>query len=124
MTDFTRSFEIVIDASVHDVFEYCRDPRQDSALETDGQLRRRPVAYSTQAPGMPSPHASSAAWRVAQASAGKRRPCRTWSASTAAATVPSGYIASYLKLRRLHGHRACRRVARSAFGSAGSVTRQ
>lgn len=28
MTDFTRSFEIVIDASVHDVFEYCRDPRQ------------------------------------------------------------------------------------------------
>ena len=26
MTDFTRSFEIVIDASVHDVFEYCRDP--------------------------------------------------------------------------------------------------
>ncbi|HWS57613.1 MAG TPA: SRPBCC domain-containing protein [Actinotalea sp.] len=27
MTDFTRRFEIVIDASVHDVFEYCRDPR-------------------------------------------------------------------------------------------------
>jgi uncharacterized protein YndB with AHSA1/START domain len=27
MTDFTRSFEIVIDASLHDVFEYCRDPR-------------------------------------------------------------------------------------------------
>jgi len=27
MTDFTRSFEIVIDASVHDVFEYCRDPQ-------------------------------------------------------------------------------------------------
>lgn len=26
MTDFTRSFEIVIDASVHEVFEYCRDP--------------------------------------------------------------------------------------------------
>lgn len=26
MTDFTRSFEIVIDASLHDVFEYCRDP--------------------------------------------------------------------------------------------------
>ncbi len=27
MTDFTRSYEIGIDASVHDVFEYCRDPR-------------------------------------------------------------------------------------------------
>lgn len=27
MTDFTRSFEITIDASVHDVFEYCREPR-------------------------------------------------------------------------------------------------
>jgi uncharacterized protein YndB with AHSA1/START domain len=27
MTDFTRSFEIAIGASVHDVFEYCRDPR-------------------------------------------------------------------------------------------------
>lgn len=27
MTDFTRSYAIVIDASVHDVFEYCRDPR-------------------------------------------------------------------------------------------------
>ncbi|HEX5335644.1 MAG TPA: SRPBCC family protein [Propionicimonas sp.] len=27
MTDFTRSFEIVINAPVHDVFEYCRDPR-------------------------------------------------------------------------------------------------
>ncbi len=27
MTDFRRSYEIVIDASVHDVFEYCRDPR-------------------------------------------------------------------------------------------------
>lgn len=27
MTDFTRSFEILVDASVHDVFEYCRDPR-------------------------------------------------------------------------------------------------
>lgn len=27
MTDFTRSFEIVIDAPVHEVFEYCRDPR-------------------------------------------------------------------------------------------------
>jgi uncharacterized protein YndB with AHSA1/START domain len=26
MTDFTRSFEITIDASVHEVFEYCRDP--------------------------------------------------------------------------------------------------
>ncbi len=26
MTDFTRRFEIVIDASVHDVFRYCRDP--------------------------------------------------------------------------------------------------
>lgn len=26
MTDFTRSFEIQIDASVHDVFGYCRDP--------------------------------------------------------------------------------------------------
>lgn len=26
MTDFTRSFEIEIDAGVHDVFEYCRDP--------------------------------------------------------------------------------------------------
>ena len=25
--DFPRSFEIWIDASVHDVFEYCRDPR-------------------------------------------------------------------------------------------------
>lgn len=28
MTDFTRSFEIMVDASVHDVFEYCRDPRR------------------------------------------------------------------------------------------------
>lgn len=27
MTDFTRSFEILINAPVHDVFEYCRDPR-------------------------------------------------------------------------------------------------
>jgi uncharacterized protein YndB with AHSA1/START domain len=27
MTDFTRSYEVLIDASVHDVFEYCRDPR-------------------------------------------------------------------------------------------------
>jgi len=27
MTDFTRSYEIVINAPVHDVFEYCRDPR-------------------------------------------------------------------------------------------------
>ena len=27
MTDFTRSYEVIIDASVHDVFEYCRDPR-------------------------------------------------------------------------------------------------
>ncbi|GAA6525086.1 SRPBCC family protein [Intrasporangium sp. DVR] len=27
MTDFTRTFDILIDASVHDVFEYCRDPR-------------------------------------------------------------------------------------------------
>ena len=27
MTDFTRSFEIVIHAPVHDVFEYCRDPQ-------------------------------------------------------------------------------------------------
>lgn len=27
MTDFTRSFEIEIAAPVHDVFEYCRDPR-------------------------------------------------------------------------------------------------
>lgn len=27
MTDFTRSFEIFIDASVHDVFGYCVDPR-------------------------------------------------------------------------------------------------
>jgi hypothetical protein len=26
MTDFTRSYQIMIDASVHDVFEYCRDP--------------------------------------------------------------------------------------------------
>jgi uncharacterized protein YndB with AHSA1/START domain len=26
MTDFTRSFEIMIHAPVHDVFEYCRDP--------------------------------------------------------------------------------------------------
>lgn len=26
MTDFTRGFEIGIDAPVHDVFEYCRDP--------------------------------------------------------------------------------------------------
>lgn len=26
MTDFTRSFEILIDAPVHGVFEYCRDP--------------------------------------------------------------------------------------------------
>ncbi len=27
MRDFTRSFEIEIDASVHDVFQYCRNPR-------------------------------------------------------------------------------------------------
>lgn len=27
MRDFTRSFEIVVDAPVHDVFAYCRDPR-------------------------------------------------------------------------------------------------
>jgi uncharacterized protein YndB with AHSA1/START domain len=27
MTDFTRRFRIVIHASVHDVFEYCRDPQ-------------------------------------------------------------------------------------------------
>ncbi|WP_448003172.1 SRPBCC family protein [Agromyces bauzanensis] len=27
MTDFTRRYEILIDAPVHDVFEYCRDPR-------------------------------------------------------------------------------------------------
>lgn len=27
MTDFTRSYEIEIDAPVHDVFEYCRDPQ-------------------------------------------------------------------------------------------------
>lgn len=27
MTDLTRNYEIVIDASVHDVFDYCRDPR-------------------------------------------------------------------------------------------------
>jgi uncharacterized protein YndB with AHSA1/START domain len=27
MTDFTRSYEVFINASVHDVFEYCRDPR-------------------------------------------------------------------------------------------------
>lgn len=27
MTDFTRRFDVVIDAPVHDVFEYCRDPR-------------------------------------------------------------------------------------------------
>jgi uncharacterized protein YndB with AHSA1/START domain len=27
MTDFTRSYEVIIDASLHDVFEYCRDPR-------------------------------------------------------------------------------------------------
>jgi uncharacterized protein YndB with AHSA1/START domain len=27
MTDFTRSFEIGIHAPVHDVFEYCRDPK-------------------------------------------------------------------------------------------------
>lgn len=27
MTDFTRRYEIAIDASVRDVFEYCRDPR-------------------------------------------------------------------------------------------------
>ena len=26
MTDFTRRYEIRIDAAVHDVFEYCRDP--------------------------------------------------------------------------------------------------
>lgn len=26
MTDFTRSFKVVINAPVHDVFEYCRDP--------------------------------------------------------------------------------------------------
>lgn len=26
MTDFTRSFDITIDAPVHKVFEYCRDP--------------------------------------------------------------------------------------------------
>jgi hypothetical protein len=28
MTDFTRSFDIVIDAPVHTVSEYCRDPRR------------------------------------------------------------------------------------------------
>jgi uncharacterized protein YndB with AHSA1/START domain len=27
MTDFTRSYEISINAPVHEVFEYCRDPR-------------------------------------------------------------------------------------------------
>lgn len=27
MTDRTRSYETVIDAPLHDVFEYCRDPR-------------------------------------------------------------------------------------------------
>ncbi len=26
MTDFTRSYDIMINAPVHDVFEYCRDP--------------------------------------------------------------------------------------------------
>ncbi|QNN53227.1 SRPBCC domain-containing protein [Nocardioides mesophilus] len=26
MTDFTRSFDVVINAPLHDVFEYCRDP--------------------------------------------------------------------------------------------------
>ena len=27
MSDFTRRYETVVDAPVHDVFEYCRDPR-------------------------------------------------------------------------------------------------
>lgn len=27
MTDFTRRFEIPVEAPVHDVFDYCRDPR-------------------------------------------------------------------------------------------------
>lgn len=27
MTDFTRRYEITVDAPVHDVFDYCRDPR-------------------------------------------------------------------------------------------------
>lgn len=27
MTDFTRSFDLMIDAPVHEVFDYCRDPR-------------------------------------------------------------------------------------------------
>ncbi len=27
MSDFSRSYEILIDAPVHDVFDYCRDPR-------------------------------------------------------------------------------------------------
>lgn len=27
MADFTRRYEILIDAPVHEVFEYCRDPR-------------------------------------------------------------------------------------------------
>ena len=27
MTDFTRSYDVSINAPVHDVFEYCRDPR-------------------------------------------------------------------------------------------------
>ena len=27
MTDFTRRFEITVEAPVHDVFDYCRDPR-------------------------------------------------------------------------------------------------
>lgn len=27
MTDFTRNYDTVIDAPVHEVFEYCRDPR-------------------------------------------------------------------------------------------------
>jgi uncharacterized protein YndB with AHSA1/START domain len=26
MTDFTRSYDLMIDAPVHEVFEYCRDP--------------------------------------------------------------------------------------------------
>lgn len=47
MKDFTRHFETVIDAPVHEVFEYCRDPRHlfqgwhqlevtDVALTPDG----------------------------------------------------------------------------------------
>lgn len=49
MTDFTRSFEVVIDAPVHTVFEYCRDPRR--VFAGDPRLEVRDVRVTPQGLG-------------------------------------------------------------------------